>query len=80
MKVKFEVVLDIPVNEHSVPNADSLVDMLNDRESTALVLWNEYYEMEIAWATDYKYQLLSDKSGTAYKAVIKPKAKPKVRE
>lgn len=80
MKVKFEVVLDIPVNEHSVPNADSLVDMLNDRESTALVLWNEYYEMEIAWATDYKFQLLSDKSGTPYKAVIKTKAKPKARE
>lgn len=80
MKVKFEIVLDIPLNEHSVPSINDLADMLNDRENTALVLWNEYYEMEIAWASDYKYQLLSEKSGTPYKAATKAKAKPKVQE
>lgn len=73
MKVKFEVVLEIDVDGTSVPDVDNLIDMLNDRENTAMVLWNDYYDMEVTWSSDYKYQLLSEKSGEPYD----PKAKTK---
>lgn len=73
MKVKFEVVLEIDVDGTSIPDVDNLIDMLNDRENTAMVLWNDYYDMEVTWSSDYKYQLLSEKSGEPYD----PKAKTK---